>query len=167
MSFFPLNFCRINFWVHSVIIKLLPCCILTIISFVLIDVLCRANKRKLKLKGYNKAGTNGHRWGSLNVETLLIQRSFLSRNWANSLSEHFEMKWTMRSDFFFSMMGHGIIALTVEPLSTSTLQIIENWPSNGSYNDAARGRAIVVPHHWISTRNFRFVERHFGQMVSK
>ena len=50
---------RINFWIHAVIIKLLPCFILTIISFVLIDVLCRANKRKLKLKGYGKAGAAG------------------------------------------------------------------------------------------------------------
>lgn len=45
-----------NFWIHAVIIKLLPCFILTIISFVLIDVLCRANKRKMKLKGYGKTG---------------------------------------------------------------------------------------------------------------
>ncbi|XP_065368274.1 G-protein coupled receptor dmsr-1 [Calliphora vicina] len=44
---------RINFWIHSVIIKLLPCCILTIISFVLVRVLCEASKRKQKLKEYS------------------------------------------------------------------------------------------------------------------
>lgn len=62
--FLPL-FNRINFWINSVIIKLLPCFILTIISFVLIDVLCRANKRKAKLKGYSQPGANpngNNRW---------------------------------------------------------------------------------------------------------
>ncbi|XP_055839666.1 G-protein coupled receptor dmsr-1 isoform X1 [Episyrphus balteatus] len=54
-----------NFWIHSVIIKLLPCCILTVISFILVRVLCDASKRKLKLKEYsnpNKGGAqlNGH-----------------------------------------------------------------------------------------------------------
>uniref|UniRef100_A0A1B0BG75 G-protein coupled receptors family 1 profile domain-containing protein n=1 Tax=Glossina palpalis gambiensis TaxID=67801 RepID=A0A1B0BG75_9MUSC len=44
---------RINFWIHSVIIKLLPCCILSIISFVLVKVLCEASKRKQKLKAYS------------------------------------------------------------------------------------------------------------------
>lgn len=45
---------RFNFWVHSVIIKLLPCLILTVISFILIQVLCQASKRKVKLKGYSQ-----------------------------------------------------------------------------------------------------------------
>ncbi|KAI8127233.1 hypothetical protein FF38_03175 [Lucilia cuprina] len=44
---------RINFWIHSVIIKLIPCCILTIISFILVRVLCEASKRKQKLKEYS------------------------------------------------------------------------------------------------------------------
>ncbi|XP_030375135.1 probable G-protein coupled receptor 139 [Scaptodrosophila lebanonensis] len=44
---------RFNFWIHSVIIKLLPCCILTIISFVLMRVLCEASRRRLKLKDYD------------------------------------------------------------------------------------------------------------------
>lgn len=43
---------RFNFWIHSVLIKLLPCFILTLISFVLIRVLYKASKRKIKLKGY-------------------------------------------------------------------------------------------------------------------
>ncbi|KAL7050508.1 hypothetical protein ACKWTF_004103 [Chironomus riparius] len=66
---------RINFWIHSVIIKLLPCFILTIISFVLIDVLCRANKRKLKLKGYSAPQaaattvTNGQRPSKIDRRT--------------------------------------------------------------------------------------------------
>ncbi|XP_013098054.1 G-protein coupled receptor dmsr-1 [Stomoxys calcitrans] len=47
------NLYRVNFWIHSVIIKLLPCCVLTIISFVLVKVLCEASKRKQKLKDYN------------------------------------------------------------------------------------------------------------------
>lgn len=58
-----------NFWIHSVIIKLLPCLVLTVISFILIRVLCQAAKRKVKLKGYNQtasasnvnAALNGHR----------------------------------------------------------------------------------------------------------
>ncbi|XP_039431555.1 G-protein coupled receptor dmsr-1 [Culex pipiens pallens] len=41
---------RYNFWIHSVIIKLLPCAVLTVISCVLINVLWKASKRKLKLK---------------------------------------------------------------------------------------------------------------------
>ncbi|TMW54532.1 hypothetical protein DOY81_000326 [Sarcophaga bullata] len=44
---------RINFWIHSVLIKLLPCCILTIISFILIKVLFEASKRKQVLKEYS------------------------------------------------------------------------------------------------------------------
>lgn len=58
-----------NFWIHSVIIKLLPCLVLTVISFILIRVLCQAAKRKVKLKGYSQATSatnvnaalNGHR----------------------------------------------------------------------------------------------------------
>ncbi|KAG5677483.1 hypothetical protein PVAND_007241 [Polypedilum vanderplanki] len=51
--------------------QLLPCIILTIISFVLIDVLCRANKRKLKLKGYNTpaGANNGHRNSKIDRRT--------------------------------------------------------------------------------------------------
>ncbi|XP_037873375.1 neuropeptide receptor A20 isoform X2 [Bombyx mori] len=44
---------HINFWVHAVLIKLLPCVILTIISAWLIRALYRANYRKKILKGYN------------------------------------------------------------------------------------------------------------------
>ncbi|XP_037046567.1 sex peptide receptor isoform X2 [Bradysia coprophila] len=55
----------VNFWVHSVIIKLLPCLVLTVISFILIRVLCQAAKRKVKLKGYSQPTPNilnsGHR----------------------------------------------------------------------------------------------------------
>ncbi|XP_018795764.1 PREDICTED: sex peptide receptor [Bactrocera latifrons] len=51
---------RINFWIHSVIIKLLPCCILTVISFILVRVLCEASKRKQKLKDYNNPNKTGN-----------------------------------------------------------------------------------------------------------
>lgn len=59
----------LNFWIHSVIIKLLPCLVLTVISFILIHVLYQAAKRRVKLKGYNEAASasnidtvlNGHR----------------------------------------------------------------------------------------------------------
>ena len=44
---------QINFWVHAVVIKLLPCVILTVISAWLIRVLYRANSRKKALKGYS------------------------------------------------------------------------------------------------------------------
>ncbi|XP_062708674.1 G-protein coupled receptor dmsr-1 [Aedes albopictus] len=51
---------RYNFWIHSVIIKLLPCAILTVISCVLISVLWKASKRRLKLKqGGNYGNKNG------------------------------------------------------------------------------------------------------------
>lgn len=67
LSLLSLN--SINFWLFSVIIKLLPCLVLTVISFILIRVLCQAAKRKVKLKGYNQAASasnintvlNGHR----------------------------------------------------------------------------------------------------------
>lgn len=39
-------------------IKLLPCFILTLISFVLIRVLYKASKRKIKLKGYSYQPTH-------------------------------------------------------------------------------------------------------------
>lgn len=42
-----------NFWMYAVIIKLLPCCILTLISVWLIKTLFQARKRKQVLKGYS------------------------------------------------------------------------------------------------------------------
>ncbi|GBP52414.1 hypothetical protein EVAR_4697_1 [Eumeta japonica] len=47
------KFYQINFWVHAVLIKLLPCLILTMISAWLIRALYTANSRKRALKGYN------------------------------------------------------------------------------------------------------------------
>lgn len=44
---------QINFWVHAVLIKLLPCVILTVISAWLIKTLYRTKNRKKILKGYN------------------------------------------------------------------------------------------------------------------
>ncbi|KAJ0174064.1 hypothetical protein K1T71_010210 [Dendrolimus kikuchii] len=44
---------QINFWVHAVLIKLLPCVILTVISAWLIRTLYRTKNRKKILKGYN------------------------------------------------------------------------------------------------------------------
>ncbi|XP_026763130.1 G-protein coupled receptor dmsr-1 [Galleria mellonella] len=44
---------QINFWVLAVLIKLLPCFILTVISAWLIRALYRANTRKKALKGYS------------------------------------------------------------------------------------------------------------------
>ena len=41
---------NINFWVYAVVIKLLPCAILTVISYWLIVVLYRVNQRKQRLK---------------------------------------------------------------------------------------------------------------------
>ena len=41
----------INFWIYGVIIKLLPCAILTVISCWLIKALYKANCRKRALKG--------------------------------------------------------------------------------------------------------------------
>ncbi|XP_065075073.1 G-protein coupled receptor dmsr-1 [Ochlerotatus camptorhynchus] len=55
---------RYNFWIHSVIIKLLPCAVLTVISCVLINVLWKASKRRLKLK---QGGTYGNKNGTANV----------------------------------------------------------------------------------------------------
>ncbi|XP_034127244.1 sex peptide receptor isoform X3 [Drosophila guanche] len=46
---------RFNFWIHSVIIKLLPCIALTVISVVLMNVLCEASRRRLMLKDYANA----------------------------------------------------------------------------------------------------------------
>ncbi|KAK3927270.1 Sex peptide receptor, partial [Frankliniella fusca] len=43
----------LNFWVYSVLIKLLPCTILTVISVWLIKALYRANRRKAALRGYS------------------------------------------------------------------------------------------------------------------
>lgn len=44
---------QINFWVHAVLIKLLPCVILTVISAWLIRTLYRTKNRKKILKGYS------------------------------------------------------------------------------------------------------------------
>lgn len=45
------------FWTYSVFIKLLPCLILTVISYWLVKALCRAKKRKQILRGYNTCPT--------------------------------------------------------------------------------------------------------------
>ena len=42
---------HINFWIYGVIIKLLPCAVLTVISCWLIKALYKANRRKQALKG--------------------------------------------------------------------------------------------------------------------
>jgi hypothetical protein len=46
-----------NFWVHSVLIKLLPCSILTIISMWLIRALYSANQHQKHLRNYNSCPT--------------------------------------------------------------------------------------------------------------
>ncbi|KAG6456765.1 hypothetical protein O3G_MSEX009945 [Manduca sexta] len=57
-SNFDGNLYQINFWVHAVLIKLLPCVILTVISAWLIRALYRANSRKKALKGYSACPAN-------------------------------------------------------------------------------------------------------------
>lgn len=49
---------NINFWIHAVFIKLLPCVILTVISVWLINALYSANKRKSALRGYSSCPAN-------------------------------------------------------------------------------------------------------------
>ncbi|XP_026763363.1 G-protein coupled receptor dmsr-1-like [Galleria mellonella] len=49
---------QINFWVHAVVIKLLPCCILTIISLWLIREVYSANQHQKKVRVYNACPTN-------------------------------------------------------------------------------------------------------------
>jgi thiol:disulfide interchange protein len=41
----------VNFWIYGIIIKLLPCVVLTVISCWLIKALYKANRRKQALKG--------------------------------------------------------------------------------------------------------------------
>lgn len=60
---------QINFWVHAVLIKLLPCVILTVISAWLIRALYRANSRKKALKGYSACPANAVVNGIGNVFT--------------------------------------------------------------------------------------------------
>lgn len=57
---------------HSVLIKLLPCFILTLISFILIRVLYKASKRKIKLKGYSyqPATTNPQETTAMGATTI-------------------------------------------------------------------------------------------------
>ncbi|XP_037962349.2 G-protein coupled receptor dmsr-1-like [Plutella xylostella] len=49
---------QVNFWVHGVIVKLLPCCILTVISVWLIREVYRANQHQKKIRVYNPCPTN-------------------------------------------------------------------------------------------------------------
>ncbi|XP_017879493.1 sex peptide receptor [Ceratina calcarata] len=50
---------QLNFWVLSVVVKLLPCIILTVISCWLIKALYRAKGRKQALKSYNQYTSGG------------------------------------------------------------------------------------------------------------
>ncbi|XP_043679184.1 G-protein coupled receptor dmsr-1-like [Vespula pensylvanica] len=45
---------QLNFWILGVVVKLMPCFILTIISCWLIKTLCRTKNRKQALKNYNQ-----------------------------------------------------------------------------------------------------------------
>lgn len=47
------NYLVFNFWMYAVVIKLIPCCILTVISCWLIKTLFTAKKRKENLRNYN------------------------------------------------------------------------------------------------------------------
>lgn len=49
---------QINFWVHAVIVKLLPCCILTVISLWLIKEVYNANQHQKKIRIYNSCPTS-------------------------------------------------------------------------------------------------------------
>ena len=49
---------QINFWVHAVVIKLLPCFILTMISLWLIREVYSANEHQKKIRVYNACPTN-------------------------------------------------------------------------------------------------------------
>ncbi|XP_041984573.1 G-protein coupled receptor dmsr-1-like [Aricia agestis] len=49
---------QINFWVHAVVIKLLPCCILTLISLWLIKEVYSANEHQKKIRVYNACPIN-------------------------------------------------------------------------------------------------------------
>lgn len=60
---------QLNFWVHAVLIKLLPCVILTVISAWLIRALYRANNRKKALKGYSSCLPSSEVNGKGNVFT--------------------------------------------------------------------------------------------------
>ncbi|XP_026320541.1 sex peptide receptor-like [Hyposmocoma kahamanoa] len=60
---------QVNFWVHAVFIKLLPCAILTVISAWLIRALYRANSRKRALKGYSACKTEPVSNGNGNIFT--------------------------------------------------------------------------------------------------
>ncbi|GBP52400.1 Sex peptide receptor [Eumeta japonica] len=51
---------KINFWVHAVVIKLLPCFILTVISIWLIRALYSANRHQKKIRVYNACPSNNN-----------------------------------------------------------------------------------------------------------
>ncbi|XP_071444122.1 uncharacterized protein [Hetaerina americana] len=46
----------VNFWVYAVVLKLLPCLVLTVISVCLVRTLCRAKSRRRALQGDVKKG---------------------------------------------------------------------------------------------------------------
>ncbi|OXA62113.1 sex peptide receptor [Folsomia candida] len=48
-----------NFWVYSVVIKLIPCLVLTVVSFRLINSLMEAKRRKAQLKGGGRGAAKG------------------------------------------------------------------------------------------------------------
>lgn len=60
---------QVNFWVHAVMIKLLPCLILTVISAWLIRALYRVNTKKQALKGYASCPVEAVSNGNGNVFT--------------------------------------------------------------------------------------------------
>ncbi|XP_054283627.1 G-protein coupled receptor dmsr-1-like [Macrosteles quadrilineatus] len=47
---------NVNFWVYAVVIKLIPCVVLTIVSYYLITMLYEVNERRQRLKGDGSKG---------------------------------------------------------------------------------------------------------------
>ncbi|XP_021946954.2 sex peptide receptor [Folsomia candida] len=50
---------KANFWTYSVVIKLIPCLVLTVVSFRLINSLMEAKRRKAQLKGGGRGAAKG------------------------------------------------------------------------------------------------------------
>ncbi|XP_054164377.1 G-protein coupled receptor dmsr-1-like [Oppia nitens] len=68
---------KLNFWVFSVLLKLIPCVLLTILSLALIRVLVEANKRKQRLLSSNIALKNN---SNLNTNSLVTTSNTSPKN---------------------------------------------------------------------------------------
>lgn len=108
---------KVNFWAFSILLKLIPCILLTYLSLALVRILIEARKRKERLLGGN---LHHHRNGQTSAN--IVSKSDGSQKQQQPQQQHRE----------------SVVAITSKPKGTATttatsvyLEIADNSPTEG------------------------------------